>query len=130
MTKTPYERGKYDGFWGNTHAETSEPYTNGYTKGTNIKAYINKRAMQSLTKPTGTLCPHSQGESMKTRNRNRGYEIAARLVDNYEGKQDMDSNTWNDLVVRLGDAINQAKVGAGIRRIAEAEGVIETEETE
>jgi len=51
-------------------------------------------------------------------------------MDNYEGKQDMDSNTWNDLVVRVGDAINQAKVGAGIRRIAEAEGVIETEETE
>jgi len=67
---------------------------------------------------------------METRNRNRGYEIAARLMDNYEGKQDMDSNTWNDLVVRVGDAINQAKVGAGIRRIAEAEGVIETEETE
>ena len=73
---------------------------------------------------------NNQGESMKTRNQNRGYEIAARLMDNYEGKQDMDSNTWNDLVVRVGDAINQAKVGAGIRRIAEAEGVIETEETE
>ena len=43
---------------------------------------------------------------MKTRNQNRGYEIAARLMDNYEGKQDMDSNTWNDLVVRVGDAIN------------------------
>ena len=67
---------------------------------------------------------------METRNQNRGYEIAARLMDNYEGKQDMDSNTWNDLVTRVGDAINQAKVGAGIRRIAEAEGVIETEETE
>ena len=57
MTKTPYERGKYDGFWGNTHAETSDGYTRGYAKGTKIKAYINTRAMQSLTKPTGTLVP-------------------------------------------------------------------------
>ena len=57
MTKTPYERGKYDGFWGNTHAENSDGYTRGYAKGTNIKAYIKTRAMQSLTKPTGTLVP-------------------------------------------------------------------------
>jgi len=78
----------------------------------------------------GQPSPFTRRKQMKTRNQNRGYEIAARLMDNYEGKQDMDSNTWNDLVVRVGDAINQAKVGAGIRRIAEAEGVIETEETE
>lgn len=123
---------------GNDKADEYGSYTDykrGYADGVERKARVNEHLRQmrerlKMSNNNGDTVPIHQGESMTTRNPNRGYEIAARLVDNYEGKQDMDSNTWNDLVVRLGDAINQAKVGAGIRRIAEAEGVIETEETE
>lgn len=122
--------------WSKVNEYGSYPdYQRGYAEGVEHKARVNEHLRQmrerlKMSNNNGDTVPIHQGESMTTRNPNRGYEIAARLVDNYEGKQDMDSNTWNDLVVRLGDAINQAKVGAGIRRIAEAEGVIETEETE